>query len=389
MSMNKPLCVLTLLTTGCLPRPLSQTLQAADRSLVVSQRTAFAATEAEASLHPTSAQCVLEKGEYPIAGADAVSGTLLFVKLAPSVELRTATGGKCTLKEGFVMKFAALVRGQSRPQQTSGGAISEGFPVEVTVRNPDRNSAPVLGTERGTFFKQNINGSGTACAFPDGTVLTVNAVQRVREGHAEADVSRAMLGARDLMAECDLQHGFLYREHFVEKNRLTPPRSAALGRYNEALGRAVANYARNHAGAGSGGLCYTYVGAALENVRFDGRQVWARGFHDDESCNAVDLNCAQAAKNFAMRWNSSVHEAGIRYTPVFLRNNLNGESVDLGVTPETAPVGSILVWEKCSERTEGHIAIVTEEGKQAASDFSHTVNLCGNGTLIGIFIPVL
>jgi hypothetical protein len=156
----------------------------------------------------------------------------------------------------------------------------------------------------------------------------------------------------------------------------------ALARYDASLGQRLAQSAqKNMLGQTSQGLCYLSVGRALEFI-------WPRGFHDDGGCGTLDLNCRDYARSFAEHWKSSVHGIKIPLEAVFLKGNKNGEAKATGFNERDAPVGSVLVWKSCSSNPAGHIAIITQKGKKAVSDFPHGVDLCPSNELIGIFMPV-
>jgi hypothetical protein len=160
-----------------------------------------------------------------------------------------------------------------------------------------------------------------------------------------------------------------------------------LKNYDEDFATRVSKDISAHHAGSSIGLCYKYVGESLDRVG-----AWPRGFYDDGSCSSTDLNCNIWASSFAYYWKTSLHQAKIPYQPVFLRENKNGEEVKTAIDHTSkAPKGSILVWKKCNgvSSAAGHIAIVTEKGREAVSDFVHgTSDVCEESNLIGIFIPI-
>jgi hypothetical protein len=157
--------------------------------------------------------------------------------------------------------------------------------------------------------------------------------------------------------------------------------------YDQDLANRVSEAVMARKSGRSLGLCFTYVANAMEAVG-----AWPRGFHDNGSCNSTDLNCRTFANSFSARWHTPSHSNRIPYKAVFLKNNMNGEQINSSINHTSlAPKGSILVWHKCSQFSSeaGHIAIVTEKGRTAVSDFLHgTSDVCNEDSLTGIFIPV-
>lgn len=158
-----------------------------------------------------------------------------------------------------------------------------------------------------------------------------------------------------------------------------------LSDYNASLGNKVADLVYEDRLQTSYGLCYAHVGRALGNAG-----AWPWGFHDSQNCDQFDLNCQRWASAFARRWDPNVHPEKIPYRAVYLRRNINGFEISEITQVEDAPVGSILVWEKCNRFSHpaGHIAIVTQKGVESVSDFRHGLDVCDPINLIGIFIPV-
>gem|GEM_PF-4767143 len=160
-----------------------------------------------------------------------------------------------------------------------------------------------------------------------------------------------------------------------------PAKDNPLANYDAILGARLARNAKSGVAGGSLGQCFAYVARAIS-------EIWPNGFHDSGDCSKTDLNCRTYARSFAENWKTSVHGSKMRLKAVLLKDNLNGEKHNEGVSHSEAPVGSILVWRKCSSNPAGHIAVVTKKGSESASDFLHGVDVCPTEHLIGIFVPV-
>ena len=209
------------------------------------------------------------------------------------------------------------------------------------------------------------------------TFLRIERVSKAPLATGGGALNSAAVGPFD----CSVLNGWVYVPHLNKDDY----KKFALGieDYDAILGARLAQNASHAAQLSSISKCYLYVGKALEPV-------WPKGFFDDrfDCATSTGLNCKEYAKNFAKKWKSSVHRKKIKLAPVYLSQNENGESVDTGIRAESAPVGSVLVWNSCSNNPAGHISIVTVKGEFATADFKHPISMCSKKELIGIFIPV-
>lgn len=170
--------------------------------------------------------------------------------------------------------------------------------------------------------------------------------------------------------------------------------------YNASMGRDLAAAIKKPAycspagkvvncASGSLGCCYScvagpnasYPGALSRILPSLGRAAWPVG-------SATELNTSSYASSFAKYFVPARHESITHMRAAYLKGK--NASVDKvgGVSGRfKMPVGSVIVWSSCSASAAGHIAIVTEEGKTACSDFCGSLDQCSPSNIIGLFYP--
>ena len=138
--------------------------------------------------------------------------------------------------------------------------------------------------------------------------------------------------------------------------------------------------------ASSRGCCYSCVagpnsaspGALSRYLPSLGRAIWPVG-------TAPELNTRSYARSFAEYFVPARHEAITHMRAAYLKGKVDKVA---GVSARfKMPVGSVIVWSSCSTSAAGHIAIVTEEGKKACSDFCGSLDQCSSSNIIGMFYP--
>lgn len=137
----------------------------------------------------------------------------------------------------------------------------------------------------------------------------------------------------------------------------------------------------------SRGCCYScvagpdsrYPGALSRRLSsLGGRAIWPVG-------TAPELNTRSYAKSFAEYFVPARHESMTRLRAAYLKGKVDKVG---GVEARyKLPRGSVIVWRSCSLNPAGHIAIVTQEGKQACSDFCSDLDQCPASNIIGMFYP--
>lgn len=235
------------------------------------------------------------------------------------------------------------------------------------------------------------------CVLPVGVELTLaEPPQSAVGGHLRVRIRDGVNGAASL-ATCSLKNpslgvfdGFLFTKHITAIGfelptdgaiPVQPPEtqtgSGFMARYDEAtaqnLARKIKTFVSSQGtqcgAAHSKGLCYQCVGQLLGEPLRNGQAIWPMGIWEE-------LNAKTWARSFADAFNQdkALWEQRLKMAPIHA-----------SVTPEKAPVGSIIVWQGCSDNPAGHIEIVTQIGT-ACSDFCRPITACDK--LLGIYIPV-
>ncbi|MBW7876281.1 MAG: hypothetical protein H3C47_09875, partial [Candidatus Cloacimonetes bacterium] len=165
-----------------------------------------------------------------------------------------------------------------------------------------------------------------------------------------------------------------------------------MGRYDSAFGRRLSQMISGADFDGSCGLdgfensrgvCYGCVGVALESA------VSGNPFSGDTN-NRLNPP-PYSAKFFATGWNQKVDGPKFGLSRIFYSTRDYAKGVKAA---NEAPIGSVIVWDKCGSSSHGHIAIKTSQTK-ACADFCATINdTCGSISsdghqrIIGVFLPV-
>lgn len=164
------------------------------------------------------------------------------------------------------------------------------------------------------------------------------------------------------------------------------------GAYDEELGQKLAKdscsvSARQGLCGGSNynrGDCYECTGLAIEKT-FDNPNIFV-------SYPGNLLNQSPYyAKFFATEWSEEIHK------PVFRLSRTFYSTSDYAAGQKAAneaPIGAVIVWDKCGGSAAGHIAIVTKPGVACSSfcapinDSCTSVASDGSTRIIGVFTPV-
>ncbi len=165
-----------------------------------------------------------------------------------------------------------------------------------------------------------------------------------------------------------------------------------MGSYDSAFGRRLSQMIKsvNYDGScgldgfeNSRGVCYGCVGVALENA------VSGNPFSGDTN-NRLNPP-PYSAKFFATGWNQKVDGPKFGLSRIFYSTRDYAKGVKAA---NEAPIGSVIVWDKCGSSSHGHIAIKTSQ-TEACADFCATINdTCGSVSsdghqrVIGVFLPV-
>lgn len=185
---------------------------------------------------------------------------------------------------------------------------------------------------------------------------------------------------------CGFSVGFF--DHSSVKSVSVPPLFEG---YNPTWGQRLGQSALKHTRCPGvpNGKCYWCISNALQA---------AMGFDYIRSRGPRDLNKPPYyAKFFADKWSES-HADGLNlrriyYAPAPRNYEAYRRGQDIS---KQAPLGSVIVWDKCGRSDAGHIAIVVQPGV-ARADFKAPIwmtcgarvgSLGGTERIIGVFLPV-